>query len=43
MQQALSLFSKEKTETDQLHADLIWCYVRRELEGRRSDQKHGGS
>jgi len=34
---------KEKAETDQLHADLLGCCVRRELEGRRSDRKHGGS
>jgi len=30
-------FPKEKTETNQLHADLLGCYVRRELEERRSD------
>jgi len=34
---------KENIETDQLYADLLWCCVRRELEGRRSDQKHGGN
>jgi hypothetical protein len=34
---------EKKTETDQLHTDLLGCYVRRELEGRRSDRKHGGS
>jgi len=27
---------KEKTETDQLHAYLLRCCVRREIEGRRS-------
>jgi hypothetical protein len=32
-----SPFSKEKTETDQLHADFLGCCVRKELEGRRSD------
>jgi hypothetical protein len=40
---ALSLFPKKKTETDQLHVDLLGCCVRRELEGMRSDQKNGGS
>jgi len=34
---------KEKTKIDQLHADLLGCCVRRELQGRRSDRKHGGS
>jgi hypothetical protein len=38
-----TLSPKEKTETDQLHADLLGCYVRRELERRISDRKHGGS
>ena len=38
-----TLSPKEKTETDQLHVDLLGCCVTRELEGRRSDQKHGGS
>jgi hypothetical protein len=37
MQQALYLFPKKKTETDQLHVDLLGCCVRRELEGRRID------
>jgi hypothetical protein len=30
-------FPKEKTETEQLHADLLGCCVRRELKERRSD------
>ena len=34
---------KEKTESDQLHANLLGCCVRRELEGRRSDWKHSVS
>jgi len=34
---------KEKTETDLLHADLLGCCMRRELEERKSNQKHGGS
>jgi len=34
---------KEKAETDQLRTDLVGCCVRRELEGRKSDRKHGGS
>ena len=38
-----TLSPKEKTEIDQLRANLRGCCVRRELEGRRSDQKHGGS
>jgi hypothetical protein len=38
-----TLSPKKKTETDQRHANLLGCCVRRELKGRRSDQKHGGS
>jgi hypothetical protein len=38
-----TLSPKKKTETDQLHANLLGCCVRRELKGMRSDQKHGGS
>jgi len=33
----------QRAKTDQLHADLLGCCVRRELEGRRSDRKHGKS
>jgi len=33
----------QRAETNQLHADLPGCCVRRELERRRSDRKHGKS
>jgi hypothetical protein len=35
-------FLPKKTEIDQLYTKLLGCWVRKELEGNRSDRKHEG-